>query len=694
MKRKIFCAVMMIAFVIFAVVSLGGCGGSSDNFAHNSSNENNNDKDNQNDNQSYTNNIVKKLLEESTVTDLAEFLRDKTKTVSKGDILLYTPDGNNSIGKISENTEYLTRINDALEAGAIAAFSNITAEELDNIIDELGLDVPPYIPDNATEKEKNEIEDFYAVAARSEGRDPSDDIAVVDFYTFYGTELHTPASMDVHVYSGDEEIPFDPNEYTEGTVETVEYYIASEDRIVSDDPNPFKYDHVEETVQDFFDWCDDLDKMKSVKEVESSSASASTIRASAGSSSATFPGVTTSFNFVQNYAPRKYYYKKGPFTHNFTHSKPWHRETSMAFNIVPVHSFNDGSDYYVIQVTGNTDPSKEYAHPSHLDSGKIIDGLGTDSKARGMTMLLQDNILGYNCNLWYEARFKSGSNTVGTIIKSAPDTNNDSRKVSKGFTFSIEGSVSGGVSSKEGKVESKADISIKPSWKWESKEEYTVNDYNIANQSAGQKAGWKWEFARPKNGPQGYGGVWLEDVALAGRSSVSLKSEFVMQVKKDEWKKYPTLKLVIDFYSKEGGTEGGGTTWGIGNAGRRDYTYDWDKKGNEYTLPRPPHIAVTQAKFNYKATASKGDTQTVMLQSEEDWTATANASWIHLTTSDNNTKTADGKESISGTATGSAQKQVMISVDPVTDAKPRGGKVVFKASDGETCTIEILQAGR
>ncbi len=167
MKRKIFCAVMMIAFVIFAVVSLGGCGGSSNNFAPNSSNEDNNDKNNQNDNQSYTNNIVKKLLEESTVTDLAEFLRDKTKTVSKGDILLYTPDENNSIGKISENTEYLTRINDALEAGAIAAFSNITAEELDNIIDELGLDVPPYIPDNATEKEKNEIEDFYAVAALS-----------------------------------------------------------------------------------------------------------------------------------------------------------------------------------------------------------------------------------------------------------------------------------------------------------------------------------------------------------------------------------------------------------------------------------------------------------------------------------------------------------------------------------------------
>ena len=29
-----------------------------------------------------------------------------------------------------------------------------------------------------------------------------------------------------------------------------------------------------------------------------------------------------------------------------------------------------------------------------------------------------------------------------------------------------------------------------------------------------------------------------------------------------------------------------------------------------------------------------------------------------------------------------------------TDGKPRGGKVVFKASDGEICVIDILQAGK
>ena len=348
MKRNIFCAVMMIAFVIFAALSLGGCGGSSSNSIPNSNNENN---------QTYMNDVASKLIAESTVYSLAEFLNNSSATVKKSEILLYhTNKGEN----ITENVNYLNRINDALESGAIAAFVDITAEEIDKINNELGLDLPPYLPNDATEQEKAEIEDFYAIAARVD----SDDNTIENIYTFYGTELHKPSNMDIHVYSGDEEIAFDPSESEEDTIESILYY-TEDGQIVTEDPNPFKYDHVDDTVQDFFDWCDDLDSLKSISEAEAAGVSDSTVRSAAGSASATFPGVTTSFNFVQNYSPRKYYYKKGPFTHNFTHKKPWHRETSMAFNIVPVHSFNDGSDYYVVQVSGNTDPSKEYAHPSH-----------------------------------------------------------------------------------------------------------------------------------------------------------------------------------------------------------------------------------------------------------------------------------------------------------------------------------------
>ncbi len=76
---------------------------------------------------------------------------------------------------------------------------------------------------------------FYAFASRADGVD-SQDSAVVNYYTFYGTDLYNAPSMDMHVYSGDEATAFDSGECEEGQVDGEYYYIASEDRIVSEDP--------------------------------------------------------------------------------------------------------------------------------------------------------------------------------------------------------------------------------------------------------------------------------------------------------------------------------------------------------------------------------------------------------------------------------------------------------------------------
>ena len=437
--------------------------------------------------------------------------------------------------------------------------------------------------------------------------------------------------------------------------------------------------------------------MKSVNEVEADSDSASVSKnahtAADEASPAIFPGVTASFKPYMFFGPREFYMTTAGSKSRYS-DRGWERDTALNFSIIPVHKFGDGSDFYIIKVTGSTDPSKQYAHLSLMSSfwgsRELISGMTHDKPGS----LRCDNILGYNYKLQYTARLKSGNTTVGTIDQSMPDTVNKSTKVSKGFTFALDGNISGGISTKDGKVEGKADVSIRPSWKWETKEEFSVSDYEIAKIGGSDWVGWKWEFQKPKDSSHGTYAIWLDDVELAGRSSVNLKSAFVVRVTKEEWKQYPNLKLAVEFSSQEGATESGGSFYGIGNSGRRDYSYDWSKKYEDFTLPRPPHIAVTQAKFNYKATDAKGDTQTVMLQSEEDWTGITNASWIHLTTDDNNTHTEEGKDVISGKATGSSQKQVMISVDPVIDGKPRGGKVIFRASDGEKCIVSILQAGR
>lgn len=299
-KKSTSIYLILILAALAAAMLSGGCGGSS----HHSSKHGSDEAPT-----AYRNDLAGRLYANSNVSDLAEFLNGEIKTVGKSDVLLYVLIDDSSMTGLSENTEYLTKINDALEAGAIVAFSNITAEEIDNIVNELGLNVPPYLPYDADDEEKKEIADLFAVAARADGVDSDDKIAVVDYYTFYGTDLYTPASMDIHVYSGDEEIAFNPGEYTASQPESVTYYIESEDRIVSNDPNPFNYDHVEGTVEDFMDWRRELLGMKSVNEVESA-ASTGAVRTAAGEANVTFPGVTASFNFVQNYAPRQYYITK------------------------------------------------------------------------------------------------------------------------------------------------------------------------------------------------------------------------------------------------------------------------------------------------------------------------------------------------------------------------------------------------
>ncbi|MBQ6773971.1 MAG: hypothetical protein IJP48_07935 [Synergistaceae bacterium] len=211
---------------MFAVIVSGGCGGHSSKL-QNSDSTSNEQEQNQgvdpNGPDSYTNRIVEKLISEDTVYDLADFVKDTSKTIAKGDVLLYVPEDGEDI---SANTNYLTRINDALETGAIVAFADIQAEEIDNITRELGLKVPPYLPDNASDSEKAAIEDFYAFAARADGLD-SEDVVIVNFYTFFGTDfISSDKEMTLTVYSGGQELTdFNPDDYEDDSANVVYEYI-------------------------------------------------------------------------------------------------------------------------------------------------------------------------------------------------------------------------------------------------------------------------------------------------------------------------------------------------------------------------------------------------------------------------------------------------------------------------------------
>lgn len=169
----------------------------------------------------------------------------------------------------------------------------------------------------------------------------------MNYYTFYGTDLYKVPSMDVYVYSGDEETAFEYGECEEGKVDGKNYYIASEDRTVSEDPNPIpEYNHVDDTVQDFLSWVRELDSMDSVIELEDMIDSESAFTAAAVKLNDSFPTVKAKIKFVQRHSPRTFYFTKvlgGKYT--FTRGE-WKRKTFMDFDIVPIHNFTDSADYY------------------------------------------------------------------------------------------------------------------------------------------------------------------------------------------------------------------------------------------------------------------------------------------------------------------------------------------------------------
>ncbi len=54
------------------------------------------------------------------------------------------------------------------------------------------------------------------------------------------------------------------------------------------------------------------------------------------------------------------------------------------------------------------------------------------------------------------------------------------------------------------------------------------------------------------------------------------------------------------------------------------------------------------------------------------------------------TTTEEGFEMLSGNP-GNRQTYINLTIDAVTDGKPRSGKITLKSSDGEICIVEIMQ---
>ena len=182
--------VISIITLLSAVILSGGCGGSGgsdvvltrNNTSQDITPETESQDVDPNGPESYSNEIAEKLVALDNIYSLSDFVKDSSTTAGKGDVLLwYQEDGED----ITAYPNYLDRLRDALYSGAVLAFADITAEDIDKLTEDIPLPLPDYLPDNATSEEKAEIEDFYAVAVRAD----SEDSEVENAYTYFGVDL-------------------------------------------------------------------------------------------------------------------------------------------------------------------------------------------------------------------------------------------------------------------------------------------------------------------------------------------------------------------------------------------------------------------------------------------------------------------------------------------------------------------------
>lgn len=113
------------------------------------------------------------------------------------------------------------------------------------------------------------------------------------------------------------------------------------------------YNHIDDTVQDFLSWVRELNSIDSVIELEDRVNSES-VSDSAERVNDSFPAVRAKINLVQIHPPRTFYFTKVLEIWKIFDPTlgEWKRKTYMNFDIVPVHNFTDGADYYFIQLLG------------------------------------------------------------------------------------------------------------------------------------------------------------------------------------------------------------------------------------------------------------------------------------------------------------------------------------------------------
>ncbi|MBQ7561616.1 MAG: BACON domain-containing protein [Synergistaceae bacterium] len=329
-----------------------------------------------------------------------------------------------------------------------------------------------------------------------------------------------------------------------------------------------------------------------------------------------------------------------------------------------MHSFADGTDYYLIKLNSTTNPSNQFADVTNREI------CGDNYKS--------NHVSGYTRQLyWSHSVSDSAHNDDVTIIQHSPETLNSSRTHSEGFTHNFSGSI--------GFSGTNASGSFSGGVSYSTTDTTTIYDYVVNNRCLEDNlstARWAYVFSLPADGEDH---INLTDdyqevnATTASRTTHTAHIDWIYAVKPVYWDTHNKLNIGA-MYSFMDGKTNGKHFWILWyHHSRDDYSYDWVNNEFFLTLDKPHHIAINNsANVNLTKSAGQG---TFNLLSDKSWEITADQDWI---TSFNYT---------SGEGTGDSPVAILYDVAENTTGVIRNANIIITASDGEKCTVKISQSG-
>ncbi len=457
-------------------------------------------------------------------------------------------------------------------------------------------------------------------------------------------------------------------------------YDANGNIILSDDAsNPSLSDKEQITGEDdesgilfsvdrwrsFYEWCASLTDWANEQEL---TASAIEIRAAADDDLTKISEAQNqSFEFPgnrDNYCPWKGDEKKVNLR----------RKSIINFSVYTCHSYRYHHDYYLVLATGSTIPQNF--------QDRTITWYWSDGNSDTVNYLTN-----YTGSFGFEAYITDSNGNSNLSVNEValeqyvPRNVNKSTTHNEGMNWNVGGEVGVNKDGPSAKINGGVSFSSSKSWVTT---EYDIQDRTTNDKSA--SAEWNSDVTGPSTG--GYharwgGGYYGVNATGASTGNITFDAQWVWRIDESVWGKFRTggrLPMKVICKWQEGFCHGKG--WSL------TPPYHWDDKRSYPSfsgtdtmyLDMPAHCWVSQKIFTFNRGSGHGGFN---ILSEGKWTVSTNADWLHLSTT-------------SGNETGDNQFQVIFDIDENNTGAIRTANITFSANVGsgrtETATIQINQS--